>query len=296
MRLGIVIVTFECRDFALACLRSIRLRAPGALANTVVVDNASHDGTVSAVREEFPAVHVIEKGRNAGFAAAANTGLRALPGCDVLCLLNPDAELLDSEMLEAARYLDEHESLGVAGTRVENADGSVQASCRAFPGHRTALFNRHSLATKFLPGNRWSQDYLMTNWPHDEIRDVDWVSGASMLIHRRAIEKLGYLDPHFFFSIEDVDYCRRAHDAGLGVIYYPMARVRHLVGKSSKHNALAAMAAHHRGMWRYYRKHMRGTGVMDVLTAAGIGARLSLHAASYAVRSGAAKARGLRPL
>lgn len=294
MRLGIVIVTFECRDFALACLQSISAQTPGVLADTVVVDNASHDGTAAAVREQFPAVRVIEKSRNAGFAAAANTGLRVLATCDVLCLLNPDAELLDGRMLEAARYLDAHGSLGIAGTRVENADGSVQASCRAFPGHRTALFNRHSLATKFLPENRWSQDYLMTNWPHDEIRSVDWVSGASMLIHRRAIERLGYLDPHFFFSIEDVDYCRRAHDAGLGVIYYPMARVRHLVGKSSKHNALTAMAAHHRGMWRYYAKHMRGNAAMDALTAAGIGARLLLHAGSYAVREGAANVRRAR--
>ena len=284
MRLGIVIVTFECREFALACLQSITEHLPGVLGDTVVVDNASHDGTAAATRERFPKVSVIEKDRNAGFAAAANTGMRALGNCDILCLLNPDAELLDTGLLDAARYLDEHPSLAVGGCRVENADGSVQASCRAFPGHRTALFNRHSLATKFLPGNRWSQDYLMTSWPHDEIRDVDWVSGACMLIHGRAIERFGYLDPHYFFSIEDVDYCRRAHDAGFGVIYYPMARVRHLVGKSSKHNALTAMAAHHRGMWRYYRKHMRGNAAMDSLTAAGIGARLGLHAGSYALR------------
>ncbi len=294
MKLGIVVVTFECREFALACLQSIGEQLPGALSDTIVVDNASQDGTAGAVRSAFPAVRVIEKGRNAGFAAAANTGMRALAGCDVLCLLNPDAELLDGGLLDAARYLDGHASIGVAGCRVENADGSVQASCRAFPGHRTALFNRHSLATKVLPGNRWSQDYLMTSWGHDEIRNVDWVSGACMLIHRRAIERLGYLDPHYFFSIEDVDYCRRARDAGFGVIYYPMARVRHLVGKSSKHNALTAMAAHHQGMWRYYRKHMRANPAMDVLTAAGIGARLGLQAGSYAIRSTFSKLRSAR--
>lgn len=291
MKLGIVVVTYECREFALTCLKSIQRWLPGAFDATVVVDNDSHDGTVAAVREAFPSIQVIAKDRNAGFAAAANTGMRALGDCDVVCLLNPDAELLDGGLLEASRYLDEHPSLGVAGARVENADGTVQASCREFPGHRTALFNRHSLATRFVPGNRWSQGYLMTDWPHDAIRPVDWVSGACMLIHRRAIERLGYLDPHYFFSIEDVDYCRKAHDAELGVVYYPMARVRHLVGKSSKHNAYRAMTAHHAGMWRYYRKNMRGNVALDVLTAAGIAARLSLHASSYAVRAGLKRAR-----
>lgn len=286
MKLGIVIVTFECREFALACLASIAVHLPETMQSTVVVDNASHDGTADAVRSAYPSVEVIAKGWNAGFAAAANTGMRALEGCDVICLLNPDAEVLDGHLLDAALYLDEHRSLGIAGVRVENADGTIQASCREFPGHSTALFNRHSLATRFLPGNRWSRGYLMSDWPHDEISDVDWVSGACMLIHRRTIEQLGRLDPQFFFSIEDVDYCRRAHDAGIGVIYYPMARVRHLVGKSSKHNAYRAMAAHHAGMWRYYKKHMRGSIALDVVTAAGIAARLALHASSHAIRAG----------
>jgi GT2 family glycosyltransferase len=280
-----VIVTFECREFALACLRSIEEQLPWVLATTVVVDNASRDGTAAAVAAAFTRVRVVEKRHNAGFAAAANTGMRALGDCDVLCLLNPDAELLDSGLMDAAMYLDGHPEIAVAGVRIENADGSLQTSCRAFPGHRTALFNRHSLTTRFAPNNRWSQEYLMTDWPHDQIREVDWVSGACMLIHRRALDQLGYLDPHYFFSIEDVDFCRRAHDAGMGVIYYPMARVRHLVGKSSRHNAYRAMAAHHAGMWRYYRKHMDGNVLLDAVTAAGIVARLGLHAGSYAMRS-----------
>jgi len=171
------------------------------------------------------------------------------------------------------------------GGRIVNEDGSLQPSARAFPSHLNAFFNRHSLTTKLFPGNRWSSRYLMTDWAHDEVRDVDWVSGAFMLIHRRAINAVGMLDEGYFFSIEDVDYCRRVRDAGLSVVYYPMTTVRHRVGGSSRHAVYRAMAAHHRGMWRYYRRHMRGNPGLDVLTAGAIAGRFGIHAVSYALRT-----------
>jgi GT2 family glycosyltransferase len=285
MTLGIVLVTYRCRDLALQCLASIERELPESLASTVVVDNHSGDGTIEALRERFPTVRCLQKQRNVGFAAAANAAMRALSDCEVVCLLNPDTVLLDAGLFQAACYLAEHPQIGVLGARIENEDGTLQPSCRAFPGHLTALFNRHSITTKLLPGNRWSQRYLMTDWAHDEVRKVDWVSGACMLIHRRAIDAVGVLDAGYFFSIEDVDYCRRVHDAGLSVAYYPMARVRHRVGGSSRHAVYRAMTAHHLGMWRYYRQHMRGNVLVDTLTAVGIGLRLGVHAVSYAARS-----------
>ncbi|MEX0783022.1 MAG: glycosyltransferase family 2 protein [Dehalococcoidia bacterium] len=292
MTLGVVIVTYRCKELALRCLASIRTELPGAMEHTVVVDNASGDGTLEAVERHFPRVRRVQKQRNIGFAGGANAGIRALAECDVVVLLNPDTMLLDGGLEEAAEYLREHDEVGVLGARIENVDGTLQPSCRAFPGHLTALFNRHSVATKYLPGNRWSERYLMTDWDHTTVRPVDWVSGACMIIHRRAIERAGVLDAHYFFSIEDVDYCRRVRDAGLEVMYFPMARVRHRVGGSSRNNAYRAMAAHHRGMWHYYTTHMRGGLALDAVTAAGIFGRLGLHAASLAVRRTLGRDRG----
>lgn len=289
---GIVIVTYRCREFALRCLDSLAAQLPDSLDRTIIVDNASGDGVIEAVRERYPQVRALTRQRNVGFAAAANAGIRELTDCDVICVLNPDTIVLDGELASAAQYLRDHENVGIAGIRIENADGTLQPSCRAFPGHRTVFFNRHSLATKLLPKNRFSQQYLMTDWPHDEVRDVDWVSGACMLIHRRAIERIGVFDAHYFFSIEDVDYCKRAHDAGLGVVFYPMARIRHRVGGSSRHAVFTAMAAHHQGMWRYYRAHMRRSPLLDVVTAVGILGRLGIHAVSYSARTAFNAARG----
>ena len=282
---GIVIVTFRCRDLALGCLASVAREVPAAIEHTVVVDNDSRDGTVEAVRDAYPAVRVIANHANVGFATAVNQGLRSLEGRPVICLLNPDSLLLDGNLPEAADYMEANPGIGVMGGRIVNEDGSLQPSARAFPSHLNAFFNRHSLMTRFFPQNRWSSRYLMTDWPHDEVRQVDWVSGAFMFIHRRTMAAVGLLDEGYFFSIEDVDYCRRAHDAGLSVVYYPMAAVKHRVGGSSRHAVYRAMAAHHRGMWRYYRQHLRRNIAVDVLTAAGISARLGIHAISYALRT-----------
>ena len=217
MTTGLVIVTFKCRDYAMKCLASVRDQDPELLQHTVVVDNASGDGTLEAVSAAFPGVVTVANDRNVGFATAVNRGLAMLQGCDVVCLLNPDTLLLDAGIKDAADYLAANPDVGVLGCRILNTNGTVQASARAFPGHLNAVFNRHSLTTRFLPSNRWSQRYLMTDWAHDEDRDVDWVSGAFMLIHRRAIDAVGVLDGSYFFSIEDVDYCRRVRDAGLRI-------------------------------------------------------------------------------
>ncbi|GBD23614.1 N-acetylglucosaminyl-diphospho-decaprenol L-rhamnosyltransferase [bacterium HR29] len=286
MSAGIVVVTYRCKDEALACLASVERHVPQLLPTTVVVDNASGDGTPEAIRRRFPEVRVVEHRRNLGFAAAANAGIGLLDESEAVLLLNPDAALADAGLPAAVAFANEHEDIGVLGLRVENPDGSVQLSCRRFPSHRTALFNRHSFITRLLPTNRWSRDYLMSDWDHNEVRDVDWVSGAAMLIHRRALERVGVLDPGFFFSIEDVDYCRRVWNAGLRVVYWPHARVVHHIGRSSGKAPIRAMAAHHAGMWRYYRKHQRGPWWLDVATAAGIAARFGVHLAAHAVREG----------
>ena len=281
MNFGIVIVTYRCRELALRCLASIEEHVPAALETTVIVDNASGDGTAGAIRSAHPGVTVIENERNLGFATAVNAGIAALPDAQAICLLNPDSVLLDANIPDAVGYLESHPEVGVLGGRITNEDGSIQPSARAFPSFLNAFFNRHSLLTRLFPGNRWSRRYLMTDWAHDEVRPVDWVSGAFMVIHRRAINAAGVLDPEYFFSIEDVDYCRRVRDGGLEVIYYPGTSIRHRVGGSSRHAVIRARAAHHRGMWRYYRKHKRTNTALDAITFAAIWGRFTLHTILY---------------
>jgi GT2 family glycosyltransferase len=125
----------------------------------------------------------------------------------------------------------------------------------------------------------------MSEWKHDDARPVDWVSGAFMFVHRRALDAAGGLDTGYFFGIEDVDYCRRVRDAGLVVWYFPGVTVVHRIGGSSRRAVYRAMAGHHRGMWRYYRRHLRGNAAVNALAFAGICGRFGVHAASYALRT-----------
>jgi GT2 family glycosyltransferase len=203
---------------------------------------------------------------------------------EVVCLLNPDSTVSEDFISPVIACLRENPRVGVLGPRILDPDGSVQLSCRRFPGHLSAFFNRYSLMTRLLPGNRLSADYLMSGWAHDDVREVDWVSGACMFLTRELREEVGLFDDGFFFSIEDVDLCRRAWDAGFKVVYFPRVSVVHAIGASKGGVAGRVIYERHKGMWRYYRKHMSRNRLVDVATLAGIVVRGSVHYVSNEIR------------
>lgn len=272
MDCSVIIVTYQSAAFIGDCLRTLYERTKGVSFETIVVDNASSDGTADVVTRDFPAVRFVRRSRNDGLAVAVNQGARLASG-DVIVWANPDIRFEDDALTPIVAYLRSHPDVGALGPRLVDPDGAVQLSCRQFPGFRTAIFNRYSLATRLLPWNPVSRAYLMTDFDHATIRDVDWVSGAFMAVPRRLFEELGGLDEGFFLYSEDVDFCKRVHDAGYRVVYFPGAQVVHYIGGSSRHAPLRMIVARHRSMWRYYRKHIRGNPALDAITFAGIGAR-----------------------
>lgn len=273
----VVIVNFNSLAYVRRCLASLRDGgARGVAWDVVVVDNASAEPGVAALAAEFDNVRVIRRTTNGGFAAGANTGIRAADAPAVL-LINPDAVAMPGAVAALRDYLAAHPDAGIVAPRIEDPDGTLQLSCRRFPTFWAALFNRYSALTRLLPGNHRSADYLMTDWDHRSTRDVDWVSGAAMLIPRAALDRVGLFDEGYFFAIEDVDLCRRMHDAGLRVVYHPAATVRHRIGGSSRTSPVRVVFARHRGMWRYYKQHLRGGALLDLLTATGIALRCAMQ-------------------
>lgn len=285
MDVSFVIVSYNGRDFLRRCLTSIYEHTTGIDFEVIAVDNASRDGTPEMVASEFPQARLARRATNAGFATAVNQGIATAAG-DALFLLNPDTELTGNVLPPLLAYLREHGDIGILAPKLLDADGSLQLSCRAFPGFGTALFNRYSLLTRLFPRNPLSSSYLMTNFDHSAIADVDWASAACWLLPRSAYETIGPLDEEYFWSIEDVDYCQRAHRAGLRVVYYPEVTVRHDIGRSSATLPNRTIIARHRGMWRYYRRYLHprapviGYGV-DALVALGIVLRASAQLATH---------------
>lgn len=270
--LSIVIVTFNSAPHIGACLRSLPAALDGLTAETIVVDNASSDGTAAIVRRECPHVHVVERAVNGGFAAGVNAGLAAARG-RYAAWINPDSEVAGGRFADVVAWLDAHPEVGIAGLKLVDAHGRVEPSDRGFPGFHSALGNRYSLLTRVWPGNPFSKRYLRTGGTRDDVRDADWVSGAA-LVHRRSLAAaLGGLDEQFFMYCEDVDFCYRAAKAGSRVRYLPLVTLRHEIGGSSGRVKRAMIDARHDSLWRYYRKHYRRNPLKDAAAYGGIALR-----------------------
>jgi GT2 family glycosyltransferase len=264
--LTVIVVNYNASNLLRDCLASLRTSAPGITQQVIVVDNASADDSCAMVRREFPEVQLIANEQNAGFTRANNQGIAVARGRYIM-LLNNDTRVLGDAFTRAVRHLDDHPEIGAAGLKLLNDDGSLQLSCRRFPSFSQALFNRYSLLTRLFPNNRFSRAYLMSDIQRDAIQDVDWVSGACLLVRREVLDEIGALDERFFMYCEDVDFCYRVWLAGWRVTYLPFAEVVHLIGQSSRRARYRTVIERHKSMFRFYAKHYsRHLMFLDFLT------------------------------
>ena len=241
------IVNWNTKDELSECLKSVFAQESVEF-EVIVVDNASSDGSAGFVRDNYdPRVRLIENSANLGFGAAHNQVIRESTGRHVL-LFNPDCRFLETDSLaKMVDYLDRNPDVGMLGPKILNPDGTLQYSARRFPNMFAAVF-RHTMFGKLFPHNRFVREYLMTDWAHDQVTDIDWLSGAALMIRRETIDRIGLIDEQFFMYCEDVDWCRRAHSMGWRVVYFPMASVSHRIGAASDKNPVSMIRQHHRSM------------------------------------------------
>jgi GT2 family glycosyltransferase len=281
---SVVIVNYRTDELLGECLASLEKAAGEAALEVVVVDN-SQSLAAGGFRERFPGVTLLENAANLGFARAANQGIRRARGRHVLAL-NPDTVVHAGALGAMVRYLDAHPGAGAVGPRLLDPDGSLQYSCRRFPGYFTVFFGRYGLLTRILPGNAASRDYLYLDWDHRSVREVDWLSGACLMVRREVVERVGPFDEGYFLFVEDMDWCRRIRDAGFAVVYLPDAVVTHAIGVSRGPVPAQVVWARHRGMLRYVRKHFRPPAPLLALVAAALWTRAGLLTLASALRGG----------
>jgi GT2 family glycosyltransferase len=152
-------------------------------------------------------------------------------------------------------WLDEHTNVGVVGPLVRDPDASVQASARRFPSATTGFAGRSSWLSRVWPTNRWTRRNLLAREILRGPVDVDWVSGACMMVRRTAFEGVGGMDEQFFLYWEDADLCFRLKQRGWLTTYNPSVAVTHLTGRSSSRARKESLIAFHRSAFRYFRKH-----------------------------------------
>ncbi len=249
--LSIIIVNWNVRDLLRECLRSIEDEKGDLSLEIIVVDSASNDDSAAMVRSEFPSVHLIACTENVGFPRGNNIGLQEARG-DYLLLLNPDTVIVDDALAVLVSYLQVNPDVGVVGPQLLNPDGSVQSSRRRFPTAATGFFESTWLEG-LAPGIL--RRYYALDLPDDATADVDWLTGACIMVPRLAYEAVGGLDEGYFMYSEELDWCRRIKESGRRVVYYPAARVIHHVGKSSEQAVTARHINFNRAKLRYFRKY-----------------------------------------
>ena len=213
---------------------------------TLVVDNASTDGSAQMVRSRYPDVKLIENEANVGFARANNQGIRQAAG-RYLLLLNPDTEVRPEALETLIRFLETHENVGAAGARILNPDGSLQPSCYPVPTLLNEWLHLFHLDRERRKG--------MESWDVTEPREAEVLLGACILIRRRALDDVGLLDERFFMYSEEVDFCYRLRKAGWPLYWVPQAQVVHYGGQSTRQAATDMFLRLYEGKLLYFRKH-----------------------------------------
>lgn len=263
--LSVLIVSWNVRDLLADCLASIAagpvtLIAPdgtlhgegGLLTEVIIVDSASSDGTPDLVRERFPWATLITCEQNVGFTRGNNLALARARG-RYLLLLNPDTVVHDDALPALVRHLDAHPEVGIAGPRVLNADGSTQSTRRRFPTPLTA-FVESTWLQGYAP-RRILDRYYVTDQPDDSVCKVDWVQGCALLARHAVYEQIGGLDEGYVMFSEELDWCRRARQAGWQVHYVGTACLTHYGGQSTAQVETRKHIYFQQSKLRYFRKY-----------------------------------------
>ena len=250
-RLSIILVTYNSRAHIDACLGSLTRTPPVADHEIVLVDNASTDGTAAAVRERWPTARAIDAGANLGFAAANNLGIRQTCG-ELVLLLNPDTVVRPGAVDRLVERLDAKHDVAVIGPRLVDAHGRAELSFGAM------ISPLAELRQKLLVSGNDRHAPLISGYI-DRLtrreRQVDWVSGACLMVRRTDAEAVGLIDERYFMYTEDVDFCAAIRARGREVLFTPAAEVVHLRGRSASTAPRSTEAAYRRSHLAFYEKH-----------------------------------------
>ncbi len=267
--LDIIIVNYNTADDLDACLVSLGAAPPAALRRITVIDNASTDDSASRVAVRWPAVELIRLDRNVGFGVANNVALRRA-GAPLVLLLNSDT-IAPPGAIDAlvARLLVTRAV--AAGPRLVDRAGRPEISFGRMLSPPTELVQqvRGRLARSDA---RWARRYIDRLVSTE--RDVDWVSGACLLMHREAARQAGFFDERYFMYEEDVDLCAALRQRGGRILFTPRAEIVHRRGASVAQTGRPASVLYDRSHLAFYEKHRPRWAPLLRLWLAGRGRRI----------------------
>lgn len=270
-RVAVVTVSYDSGEFLERFASSVASSSNEPLA-LVVVDNGSTDGAPQRLRDMRSDARVLLLPENKGYGGAVNAACVGLPAeIEWILVANPDVELGVGSVDEMLAEFDGHDDVAAVGPHIADAAGNTYPSARRFPSFVDGI--GHALLVHVWPGNPWSRHYLQTSTAV-EPRDVDWLSGACILLRRSAFDQVGGFDERYFMYFEDVDLCFRLGQAGWRRRYRPSSEIMHVGAHSTKTRQAAMVRAHHESAARFVGTRYPGPTLAPVRALVRLGLKV----------------------
>lgn len=265
--LSIIIVNYNSKKVLEECLQSIQKSDLKKICEIIIIDNASSQ-SIKDLANNYQDCKFIFNKKNIGFAGANNIGIKQAKS-DFILLLNPDTIVNKKAILRMLDYLKENKKTGIVGCKIYNLAGDIEHSTHSFPSIIKEFFHANqwlksflgydSFFVKIFKRNILAKD-LASYWDHNELREVDHVTGACMMVKKEAIEKAGLLDEAFFLYNEEVEWSYRIKKAGYNSVFLPDVSIIHLFGYTTKQKVQKQipnklLLERYRGMFYYFQKH-----------------------------------------
>lgn len=258
--LSVVILNYNTKDLTRTCLTTLLASRLGQYTMEVIVcDNGSEDGSADMIAEEFPHVILVKNGKNLGFAAGNNPGIRRAKGRFVL-LLNTDTEMHSDTLRVMIDFMDRNPDAGAATCKLLLPDGSMDPAChRGFPTPWVSLTYLLKLE-KLFPKTKLFGEYHQGYKDLATIHEVDCIVGAFFMVRQEVIRQVGLLDEDYFMYGEDIDWAYRIRTAGWKIMYNPTGTMLHKKKQSGRANILAKRRVtteiyFHKYNWLFYTKN-----------------------------------------
>lgn len=262
--ISVVIVGWNAKHYLELCLDSLAKSPPRRSMEVLVVDNASTDGSAEMIETKYRWVKLIKSSENLGFSRGNNLAIRQAQG-RYIALVNPDVIVFPGCLDALSDFLDQNPKVGNVGPRVLNPDMSMQSTCRRFPTLWNNLCMATGLATKFKNSRVFAGEHMFY-FAHDRTLAVDVLVGCFSMIRRETFNAVGLLDDDLFMYGDDMDWCRRAWDAGWEVVFYPGGQAIHDRGKTTAPYPVRFAVAQQRSVLHYWSKHHGFWGVLGIRT------------------------------
>lgn len=288
MNLSVIIVNWNTKKLLQNCLSSIYKFTKGINFEVIVVDNGSSDGSVNMLKDNYPQVKIIHNEDNRGYAKANNQGLKIAKGKYFL-LLNSDTYLVENSLKKIKDEADKYPESGIISPLLLNKDKSIQQSVGFFPNLPQVFF--WMMFIDDLPFGSMLHPYHVD---HDSFykmqQEIDWGTGAALLVTKEVYKKVGGLDEAIFMYGEDVEWCFRVKKANFKVLFNPNTKIIHIGGGSAKQIRTSAFIGEFKGLIYFYKKNKSALALQILIALLKIGALLRIVLFTFTGRFKTAKA------